>query len=179
MAVTALTPADRIRELNLISKQVADMLKSAGVAINALTPRALYDNRDGDVAMEGDRDRENDIASHKAAFEVQSKAFYTNLQATSAQLRRQVYGLEEAGIITPEAKTSTSTVPRLPGANANQSRQPPAAALNSDTERIANGGLGSLDVGWLNSRGNKVAAEKEAEMMQQARSLLESRLSSV
>nr|POE48859.1 hypothetical protein CFP56_38956 [Quercus suber] len=148
MATIQITPADRIRDLNEINEDVARMIKAAGLAINALTGRSL----DPLEAKENTKGAEGSEA-RKEAFRLNTEEYYTSLQSIIARLRRQAYSLEEAKIISPEAQTASS----------NQ-------ALGG---KIINGGLGNLDVGHLNSRGNKVGAEKEAELIDEARKLLE------
>lgn len=154
MAYTEITPAERIRQLNGISGETASILQDAGQACKALSLQA--------------GDEGSDIDARKAQFEESSKAVFTGIQSITAQLRRQVYALEEAGITAAEAPTSSS---RAQQPNAASGRSGSAAAPQADVERITNGGLGNLDVGWLNSRGNKVGAEKEAELMKEAREL--------
>ncbi|KAH0389943.1 hypothetical protein KCU89_g16133, partial [Aureobasidium melanogenum] len=41
-----------------------------------------------------------------------------------------------------------------------------------DGDRITNGGLGNLDVGLLNSRGNSVGLDKEAELIAEAKQMI-------
>ena len=53
---------------------------------------------------------------------------------------------------------------------------PNAAATNQGGPKnraITGGGLGSLDVGWLNSRNDNVGKEMEAELWEQAQQLLQ------
>lgn len=153
MASKTISPADRIRELATINAEVTAMLQSAGHAINALTPRPVSE----DNATPSLDDR-------KEAFTHHTEAYYTGLQSIVAQLRRQAYALEEAGIIAPEASSITATT---------QQQRPGAPATAPDSQRITNAGLGNLDVGWLNSRGNKVGAEKENELVDEAKKLLQ------
>lgn len=167
MATKKFTPADRIRELNDINEEFSRLLEHAGRALKALSPNA------GD---EGD-----DLYARKSVFEVNSKNFYIDLQSATAKCKRQIYALEEAGIIAPEAQTPLSNVQQWPGqiplgSRQGMGRSSPAvlsAQSASQIDRITNGGLGNLDVGWLNSRGNKVGAEKEAELVEDAKILLE------
>ena len=85
-----------------------------------------------------------------------------------------MYALEEANIIAAEIHTLSSSAPsRQQQPNGGTGRGAPATASLAEPERITNGGLGNLDVGWLNSRGNKVGVEKEAELMKEARELAE------
>lgn len=169
MASQELSPADRIRELSAINADIPAMLESAANAINSLTNRPLtksgddnndteMENGDGSVTME----------QRKEAFTEHTKAYYSKLQAIVARLRRQTYALEEAGIIAAEAPNTL-----IAGANRGQA----GAALAKESEKITNGGLGNLDISWLNSRGNKVGAEKESELVEEAKKLLEETLS--
>ncbi|EME77882.1 uncharacterized protein MYCFIDRAFT_79136 [Pseudocercospora fijiensis CIRAD86] len=168
-----ITPAERIRELSDINKDVAAMLASAGQAVHALTNRPLH--RDDD---EMDDDTSASVDDRKQAFEASNTDFLEALQGVMARLRRQAYALEEAGIITPDPYAAGSEglskaqqqMQAQNRGNNNAPKIPPTQQLNP--ERIKNGGLGNFDVGWLNSRGNKVGAEKEAELIQEAKELL-------
>ena len=68
-------------------------------------------------------------------------------------LRRQILALEEAQIIPAAAPKD------VPG-------------LKEQTV-VGPGTLGNLDVGWLNSRNDKIGKDMEAELWTQARELLE------
>ena len=164
MAAPELTPADRIRELNDINGGISDMLKHMAQAINALSPNSQPGG--------------NGVEARKEVFEQQSRAAYVAIQAFNATMKRQAYALEEAGIITPDPYAAGSEglskaqqqMQAQNRGNNNAPKIPPTQQLNP--ERIKNGGLGNFDVGWLNSRGNKVGAEKEAELIQEAKELL-------
>ncbi|KAK3110705.1 hypothetical protein LTR53_014733 [Teratosphaeriaceae sp. CCFEE 6253] len=164
MASPDFTPAMRIRELNDISSSVAETLRHMGETIRALSPST---HGGGDSAD-----------ARKSTFDEHLKAAYEGVQAFQARMKRQAYALEEAGIIAPDATAQTT-------AGSQQQQQPqgvapgrggPAPVAVAELERITNGGLGQLDVGWLNSRGNKVGVEKEAELLQEAESLLREEL---
>lgn len=162
MASRNVTPADRIRELNDISSGIAEMLKHMGQAINPLSPNA----------QEGDDSPE----ARKETFEEQSRAAFFGIQAFNARMKRQAYALEEAGIITAEASSLSATSTQQQAQGAAGGRGGRQTAPVSEPERLTNGGLGNLDVGWLNSRGNQVGAEKEAELLHEAKALLQEEL---
>jgi hypothetical protein len=174
MATQTVSTADRIRELADINSDVAAMLTSAGLAMNALTNRPLNatSDDDNDTNMEDTQERAT-LDTRKQAYQKNTKDFFDNLHAVTARLRRQAYALEEAGIISPQPFTissisvkSAKPPPTQPGRGApQQSDQQP--------ERITNGGLGRQDIGWLNSRGNRVGADKEKELVEDAKKLLE------
>lgn len=153
-------PADRIRELASINEDVATMLKSAGQAINTLTGRTDA-AQDDNVEMKDADNKEHSIDGAKRAFEKHVTDYYTSLQAVVARLRRQAYALEEAGIISSEAAALSNAPAR------------PAQPGSTEHERITNGGLGNLDIGWLNSRGSQVGMEKENEILIEAKELLQ------
>ena len=147
----------RIRELNDISSGLTEMLRNMGHAINVLSPNA----------QEGD----DSVEARKQQFEQLMQASYVDIQAWQAKMKRQAYALEEAGIIAAEASTAkTTSSQQAQGGGAG--RGGAGAAPVVEPERITNGGLGNLDVGWLNSRGNKVSVEKEAELLQEGKALL-------
>lgn len=166
-----MTSADRIRELLEIDGDVAHMLQAAGQAVNALTNRPLEaaDKDDGDTDMTNGNQPAT-LNVRQQVFEQNAKDYYTVLQSVIARLRRQAYALEEAGIISADANTiSNITVKKAPVA----ATQPGRGQAAPDGERLTNGGLGNHDIGWLNSRGNKVGADKEKELAEDAKRLLE------
>lgn len=73
--------------------------------------------------------------------------YYTTLRKLQAGLSEQAAALEDAGII-------------------------PTEAPKDDAPGIKNGGLGQMDIGWLNSRSRDVGAEKELETVQEAKEWL-------
>jgi hypothetical protein len=182
MATQTVSAADRIRELTDINSEVVAMLSSAGKAINALTNRPLdaTSDDDNDTNMEDTREPAT-LDTRKQAFLDNTKDFYDNLHAVAVRLRRQAYALEEAGIITPEAASlssisvkSAKPPPAKPSVTKPGMRgPPPPQQIEQQPERITNGGLGKQDIGWLNSRGNRVGADKEKELVEDAKKLLQ------
>lgn len=176
MASQTMSTADRIRELTEVNNDVASMLSAAGQAINALTNRPLNAPNDSDEDTNMDNTQEPaSLDARKSAFQQNSNDFYKNLQAVVAKLRRQAYALEEAGIISPEAATlSTISVqaPKQPSGPPGR----PAQQNIEQPERITNGGMGNQDIGWLNSMGNKVGADKEKELVDDAKKLIDDML---
>jgi len=78
------------------------------------------------------------------------EAFLSTLHSVDVKLRRQIMGLEEAGIVS--LKENKGTVSPEPNGV---------------------GSIGNLDVGWLNSRSNKVERDMEAELWSKARTQLD------
>jgi len=174
MAAQSVSTADRIRELTDINSDVVAILTSAGLAINALTNRPLNVTNDDDNDTNMDDTREPaTLDARKQAFEKNTKDFYENVHAVTARLRRQAYALQEAGIITPEAF-------HLSSISVKSAKPPPTQAVRGapqqveqQPERITNGGLGKQDIGILNSRGNRVGADKEKELVEDAKKLIQ------
>ena len=174
MAAQSVSTADRIRELTDINSDVVAILTSAGLAINALTNRPLNATNDDDNDTNMDDTREPaTLDARKQAFGKNTKDFYENVHAVTARLRRQAYALQEAGIITPEAF-------HLSSISVKSAKPPPTQAVRGapqqveqQPERITNGGLGKQDIGILNSRGNRVGADKEKELVEDAKKLIQ------
>lgn len=73
------------------------------------------------------------------------------LQSINIRLSRQVYALEEAGLILPRAS---------PGAK---------KAASVAASIVKDGGINPLDTGWLNGRKDSVGKDKEAELVAEMR----------
>ncbi|KAH1489762.1 hypothetical protein LV164_000853 [Aspergillus fumigatus] len=94
------TSADRIRQLNEVDKDVAKLIHSAGLAIQALTN-----------ARTGDSPEDTSLESHKARFKEATSQYFALLSSIDVRLRRQVYALEEAAILAPESASRTGDLP--------------------------------------------------------------------
>ncbi|KAL2863947.1 mediator of RNA polymerase II transcription subunit 11 [Aspergillus lucknowensis] len=139
------TSADRIRQLNEIDKDVAKLIHSAGLAIQALTnARSGYSST-----------TDNSLDSHKARFKEATSRYFALLSSIDVRLRRQVYALEEASVLAPDSSSRSGD---LSGAGAGAG---------------ASGVSNPLDVSWLNSRKDTVGKEKEAELWAAAREFVQ------
>ncbi|KAK2737025.1 hypothetical protein FQN57_000474 [Myotisia sp. PD_48] len=136
------TPAERIQQLNEIDKDIAQILCSAGQAIQALTNSPLQSLPEGLTADSS----ENNLELRKKAFKAASSQYFALLSSISVRLRRQVYALEEAGIIRPE---------------------PPGASKLGDAGAVSSG-INPLETSWLNTRKDSVEKDKEAELWAEA-----------
>lgn len=82
-------------------------------------------------------------------------------------LKRQIYGLEEANIIPADvAKKGKDSQ----GGNTMGGMRPKAAPAE---QAAGEGGMGKLDIGWLNSRSGRVGRDMEAELWEKAKVFLE------
>ncbi|KAL6229855.1 hypothetical protein BDW75DRAFT_224221 [Aspergillus navahoensis] len=143
--VRIFTSADRIHQLNEIDKDVAKLIHSAGLAIQALT-----NARSNDPSSSASTD--NSLDSHKARFKEATSQYFALLSSIDVRLRRQVYALEEASILAPDSSSRTG---------------------DSGSGAAAGGASNPLDVSWLNSRKDTVGKEKEAELWAAARQFVQ------
>lgn len=90
------------------------------------------------------------------SFQDNMAKFLTTLHSVDVRLKRQIFGLEESGILTLGDKDAG-----------------PGPAQRPILEPNGLGLVGNLDVGWLNSRSNQVEREMEAELWTAARGHLE------
>ena len=140
------------------------MLHSAGLAIKALTCQT-GSNREDNQAL---------ISRKKDSFTAATSEYFSLLSSIDVRLRRQVYALEEANIIQAEtfprevqSGSSTQQALSVLGGGINA----PSSQSLKDRTASTNSGLGNLDVGWLNSRNDKVGKEMEAECWEKAKDL--------
>ena len=121
------------------------MLQAAGEAIQALANHS----RPEDEASRSDEEA-------RSAFSDSTSRYFALLSSVDVNLRRQIWALEEANIIAP--------------GSAEKDQQPGSEKAATDVTS-----LGNLDVGWLNSRNDKVGKEMEAELWEKASSLVAAR----
>ncbi|KAI9699851.1 MAG: hypothetical protein M1820_007026 [Bogoriella megaspora] len=170
--ITTSTPTSRIRELSTISADIPLLLQSASLAVSSLTNRPLPSTSHLPTHILStlppstsppSSSPSSSTPPHKTQFRDSAAAYYTLLQSISARLRRQVYALEEAGLV-PETERSGEWVPppqfmamteqkgptEKDGANGTGGGGMEKVKIKEG--EVVNGGLGALDVGWLNSR---------------------------
>ncbi|KAK2765427.1 hypothetical protein FQN54_008275 [Arachnomyces sp. PD_36] len=142
------TSADRIRQLNDIDKDVAKLLHSAGIAVQALTNRAP--KTDSPTTSSPDS-----LESHREIFKTATSQYFALLSSIDVRLRRQVYALEEASIIPAESSSKAG--------------ETVGAAGNTTAASTTN----PFEISWLNSRKDTVGKDKEAELWEEAREFVE------
>ena len=82
-------------------------------------------------------------------------------------LRRQIYALEEAEILPAEAVTREPPS-SLAVHSISQASSPGLKSGSGNKAAITGGGLGNLDVGWLNGRNDNVEKEMKSELWAEA-----------
>ncbi|ATY63683.1 Mediator complex, subunit Med11 [Cordyceps militaris CM01] len=147
------TIEENISQLNAIDQSAVQLMSHAATALSSLTTPSS--------ASSPAEDTNPDIDAHaaKAAFTQSTDSFLTALHDIDVRMKRQIMALEEAGIID---------------LGSGASRAEPHAATKASLRPNGVGAVGSLDVGWLNSRSTKVERDMEAELWDKAKKLLES-----
>ena len=145
------------------------MVESAGLAIKALTARSAS-------FSDKEPSQPTSIEQQKEDFTSATSQYFSLLSSVDVRLRRQIYALEEAEIIPAEAPTkepqSTLLIPAGLVALTNALNVPAAKQAGANKNISTGGGLGALDVGWLNSRNDSVGKEKEAELWAAAKDFI-------
>ncbi|EPE32434.1 hypothetical protein GLAREA_07567 [Glarea lozoyensis ATCC 20868] len=149
------TKAEHIKRLNDIDNSIAQLLESAGLALQTLSSSQAS----------------LPIPERKAAFETSSTTYIKTLQDIHVGLTRSIYGLEEAGIIPAEKAKAKAVPPKNFG---DKQGVPEGKNFKTATEaQHIEGGMGKLDIGWLNSRSGRVDRDMEAELWEKARHFLQ------
>lgn len=146
------------------------MLHSAGLAVKALLNASTSHEIGAQPAT---------LEQRKNTFTTATAQYFSLLSSIDVRLRRQVYALEEAELISTEApakdshlKSSLSAAFALFGGGQSSTPALPTAAEKSTSSTT--GGFGSLDVGWLNSKNDNVGKNMEAELWVKAQEFVSS-----
>ncbi|KAH8888816.1 hypothetical protein GQ53DRAFT_748721 [Thozetella sp. PMI_491] len=92
------------------------------------------------------------------------------LHSVDTRLKRQIYGLEEAGIITlPTAAQRAEEGTNAPGGTG----APGAEVIKASLKPNGVGKIGTLDVGILNANNSRMERNMESELWSRAREHLD------
>ena len=139
------------------------MVQAAGLAIKALTSSPA-DSTQGELS--------DSAQGPKDAFSTSTATYFRLLDSIGVRLRRQIYALEEADIISSDLPSKeVGSVPANSLATSPSSSQTHVGADKGSS--LGTGSLGNLDVAWLNSRRDIVGKEMEAQIWAQTKSLLQ------
>ena len=180
------TPSQRIKQLNEIDKvpasslpgrppnrsinripraqDLSHLLHSAGSAIEALTlPPSPSSSAEAD--------------NPKEKFRNMAAQYFSLLSSIDVRLRRQIYALEEADILSPSSSSAVEKVEKaellLPGSQGSISALGSSQGTTGASGGKGGVGMGGLDVGWLNSRNDSVGKEMEAELWSELEGLVQ------
>lgn len=102
--------------------------------------------------------------------------YFSLLSSIDVRLRRQIYALEEADILSP-SPSAVDKVEKaellLPGSQGSISALGSSQGTTGASAGKGGVGVGGLDVGWLNSRNDSVGKEMEAELWRELEGLVE------
>jgi hypothetical protein len=155
-------------------QDIALLLTQTGQAIQALVQPSSSSSDDNTTAPDGTSTLDPD--ERLATFKTAMSAFMTTLHSVDVRLRRQIWGLEEAGIITLKSVAGTDGPGPAAGAAGGAGIAAPGSKAGvpiTTIEPNGVGNMGALDVGWLNSRSSKVERDIESELWAGARTHLE------
>ena len=147
------TVEENIQQLNAIDKSIVQLMHHTSAALNALT---VPPNSSSKTAPDP---KSLDPPSQKEAFQTATNSFLETLHSVDVRMGRQIDALKEAGIVS------------LPDDAPKESAGPGQKAASLKPNGM--GAVGNLDVGWLNSRGDRVERDMEAELWSKAKGLLE------
>lgn len=100
----------------------------------------------------------------KAAFKQATAQYFALLSSIDVRLRRQVYALEEAGIVTPENAPAAGGGAVGTSFRSDVSSGAAAAAGAGGGAGGAGSSFNPLEISWLNTRKDTVERDKEAEL---------------
>ncbi|KAH7055498.1 mediator complex protein-domain-containing protein [Macrophomina phaseolina] len=143
--------AEHIQELSKIKEDVPKLLAAAGNAINALTNRPLPST----LADDATASSTDPLEARKQAYSTHTQTYFSCIRQIQENLMREVEALEKAGVIPARVEKVEQARGRA---------------------EVKNGGLGELDVGWLNARTRDVGVGKAGELVAEARRRLEERV---
>ncbi|KAK1996182.1 mediator complex protein [Colletotrichum falcatum] len=154
------TLEERIKQLCDIDADTVQLMRHTSSAMSALGAQ-----QGPDVSPE----------QQKQTFRSSMDALLSTLHAVDVRMKRQIMGLEEAGIIKLRADGGGG------GGGDKTAGGGRPVVMNEDAKIVARaslepngvGTIGNLDVGWLNSRNNKVERDMEAELWAKMRDFLE------
>ncbi|EFX01215.1 hypothetical protein CMQ_6157 [Grosmannia clavigera kw1407] len=145
------TLAERLQQLTDIDNDITTLLSLANKALKPLSyPIAGSEAQPAEAPKDFANPAEIHTETQVAAFKEAMDSFLSTLHSVDVQLKRQIWGLEEASIISLKESKS--------------------AGVSLEPNGV--GDIGGLDVGWLNSRSNKVDRDMEAEQWAKMRAVL-------
>ncbi|KAI1407634.1 mediator complex, subunit Med11 [Hypoxylon sp. FL1857] len=150
------TKAERIEQLGEIDRNIVSLLRSTARAVQTLGKQQTQGE---DVVMADDKDQQSQV------FQDSMNEFLRTLRVVNVGMKRQIWGLEEAHIISLDKESQNA---REEGNEAQG-----VGHRNAPLKPDGDGKIGGLDVGWLNSRSDKVERDMEADLWDQAEAFLQ------
>ncbi|KAI2463409.1 mediator complex, subunit Med11 [Annulohypoxylon bovei var. microspora] len=148
--------AERIQQLAEIDRNIASLLRSTAQAVQTLGKQGA---RGEDVNMVDDKDQQSRV------FQDSMNDFLRTLRTVNVGMKRQIWGLEEEQIISLDKEPQNL---RDEGGEVQIANH-----RNAPLKPDGDGKIGGLDVGWLNSRSDKVERDMEADLWNEAEAFLQ------
>ncbi|KAI1090770.1 mediator complex, subunit Med11 [Rostrohypoxylon terebratum] len=145
------TKAERIQQLGEIDRNIVSLLRSTAQAVQTLGKQGV---QDGDVSMADDKEQQAQV------FRDSMNDFLRTLRTVNVGMKRQIWGLEEEGIISLDKESQNV------GSDGGEVLV--TSNRNAPLKPDGDGKIGGLDVGWLNTRSNKVERDMEADLWKEA-----------
>ncbi|KAK3366082.1 mediator complex protein-domain-containing protein [Lasiosphaeria ovina] len=152
------TKVERIQQLGEIDKDIASLLVHASEAMKAVAKIPAAQPPAPDAANNNDDD-DDEAADAVANFTAAQTKFIDKLDRIDKLLKRQIYALEEAGIITLRTSAEPAMI-ETAGAGA----EGRVKIIPSRLEPDGMGKWGKFDVGYLNMSSNTVERDMEGEL---------------
>ncbi|KAI1399451.1 mediator complex, subunit Med11 [Hypoxylon fuscum] len=174
------TKQERIQQLGEVDRKITGLLRYTGNAIDALGAHVRAEEEDEDSTGHAASAADADSDGPLSVFAHEMDDFLHALRAINVGMKRQIWGLEEAGIVTSEgAGASKETAVSSQSQSQSQSTAEGAGVGGGGGEVAAHatgpslkpdgdGRIGGLDVGWLNSRSDKVERDMEGDLWNDA-----------
>ncbi|KAI1445082.1 mediator complex, subunit Med11 [Annulohypoxylon stygium] len=147
------TKAERIQQLGEIDRNIVSLLRSTAQAVQTLGKQDL---QGGDVNMVDDKEQQAQV------FRDSMNDFLRTLRTVNVGMKRQIWGLEEEGIISLDKDKESQNFSSEGG------EVTVTGNRNAPLKPDGDGKIGGLDVGWLNTRSNKVERDLEADLWKEA-----------
>ncbi|KAI1767926.1 mediator complex, subunit Med11 [Hypoxylon sp. FL1150] len=153
-----LTKAERIQQLGEIDRNIVSLLRSTAEAVQTLGKQQAQPD-DEDVAMADHKDHQVEV------FKNSMNDFLRTLRAVNVGMKRQIWGLEEANIVTLDTNE--------PQGSEGEGNKTAGSGNRFPLRPDGDGKVAGFDVGWLNSRSDKVEKDMESDLWTEAESFLQ------
>ncbi|KAK0626746.1 mediator complex, subunit Med11 [Immersiella caudata] len=172
---TPFTPAERIQQLSQIDTDISSLLQHTSSALRSIANPPNSSNSDQTSPPFSTPTSDEAAAAALASFKEIQNNFISTLDRIDKHLKRNIYALEEAGVIT--LKATDGTAGGEGAGNAGESRETIAsgpAGSGRAKEIVARldpdgvGRYGGLDVGRLNMASSTVERDMERELWERA-----------
>ncbi|KAK3685810.1 mediator complex protein-domain-containing protein [Podospora appendiculata] len=168
------TTAERIHQLSEIDTDIATLLEQTSSALRSIVqPPPAAPSESDDEPLHQRAAAENPALADFTAIQ---DSFLTTLDRIDKHLKRQIYALEEAGIITLRGGPSDQQPGAVAGVADGGGDGQVGGRTKGITARLEPDGVGrygTLDVGRLNMASSTVERDMEGELWRRAREHLE------